>query len=409
MDPGMRTRIHAFMLCTSLLAASTASAQERTYFVGVIPESSGRVPDVARDCPAGASLVTFHFDNESYNNANDRSGWKGATRSDDNTTLYLCRVDGRMFKPLAASASDFTKHYVVVQLGTHCPVDSTPFYRYFDNEDGDSDTPNTDYFRTSSNDPDDYGPNFLRAGGGIEMFFCLFRNGSARMSEFPNLGVPYGVFAPDSFSKKLQSGWVLTDDEDDTNNNDYDGDEDARRIISPVSRNDRNTQLNMVKVTPSSCTAGSQVPAMTGNSTPSGLVTWSGALDRSYEGWQAFDASDSTMWISEQNPSTAWLNYQFLDGPRTIQSYAITFKNGTLTSRAPSAWTLEGWDGARWSVVDRRTAERNWLGSERREYAVRSPGLYRQYRLNVTDDNASAPAIVVISLGKLELYGTHCR
>jgi hypothetical protein len=155
-----------------------------------------------------------------------------------------------------------------------------------------------------------------------------------------------------------------------------------------------------------SCGA-SLVPAMTSATLPSGSVTRSGAFGTSYEAWQAFDASDTSMWLSQEGQAPAWLAYEWADGPKRVTHYAVKYSNGSILSRAPKSWTLEGWNGSAWVVVDTRTSEINWGGSERREYAVASPGHFSKYRLHVTDDNDSTVGIVVISMGRLELLG--CR
>ncbi|WP_205525583.1 Ig-like domain-containing protein [Pyxidicoccus trucidator] len=153
-------------------------------------------------------------------------------------------------------------------------------------------------------------------------------------------------------------------------------------------------------------TCTSLVPFMTSATLPSGNVTRSGVLSSSYEAWLAFDSNDSapSMWLSQVGQTPAWLGYQWADGAKRATHYAIRFVNGSLTSRAPRNWTLQGWNGTAWVVVDTRPNEVGWGGSERREYAVASPGSFTQYRLNVTDDNDSrAPTIETVSIGRLEL------
>ncbi len=150
---------------------------------------------------------------------------------------------------------------------------------------------------------------------------------------------------------------------------------------------------------------GSLVPTMTGPSTPSGSVTRSGAYGTSYEAWQAFDGNTSSMWLSALNQTPAWIDYEWFNGARTVTRYALTYANGTITTRAPMNWTLQGWNGTAWVVVDTRTNQINWAGFERREFAVASPGAYSKYRLNITDDNDTRTGIVVVSLGHLELIG----
>ncbi|XXF78810.1 SBBP repeat-containing protein [Myxococcaceae bacterium GXIMD 01537] len=148
-----------------------------------------------------------------------------------------------------------------------------------------------------------------------------------------------------------------------------------------------------------------QVPVMTSNTAPSGIATRSGVFSASYEAWQAFDNSLTTMWISAVKQTPAWLAYEWTDGPRTISRYALSYNNGSILTRAPKSWTFEAWNGSAWVVLDTRTNETGWAGHERREYAVASPAPYAKYRLNFTDDNDARTAIEVISLGKVELMG----
>src|SRR5688500_12496115 len=51
------------------------------------------------------------------------------------------------------------------------------------------------------------------------------------------------------------------------------------------------------------------VPSMTSAVLPAGVVTRSGAYGSTYEAWKAFDASDSSMWISAVNRTPAWIGY----------------------------------------------------------------------------------------------------
>ncbi|WP_147444149.1 MULTISPECIES: Ig-like domain-containing protein [Corallococcus] len=148
----------------------------------------------------------------------------------------------------------------------------------------------------------------------------------------------------------------------------------------------------------------SLVPQMTGATLPSGTVTRSGAYGTTYEAWQTFDRNINSMWISSAGVAPAWIAYEWADGPKTVTHYALQYANGGITTRAPRTFTLQGWNGSAWVVVDTRPNEINWSGFERREYAVTSPGAYAKYRLNVTEDNDSRAGIEVISLGGLELF-----
>lgn len=156
------------------------------------------------------------------------------------------------------------------------------------------------------------------------------------------------------------------------------------------------------------CALTNQVPTMTSATLPSGAVTRSSAYSSTFEAWQAFDVSDAypSMWLSSVGQTPAWIAYEWPDGARRLRRYAIKFINGSLTGRAPRTWTFEGWNGSSWTVLDTRPNETNWQGVERREYTIAAPGSFSKYRLHVTDDNdARAPTIETVSMGRLELLG----
>jgi hypothetical protein len=157
----------------------------------------------------------------------------------------------------------------------------------------------------------------------------------------------------------------------------------------------------------SACTYGGLaqlVPVLTGPESGGGNVLCSSVFSEEYPCWRAFD-DGSSQWISAVFSGPASVGYAWHDGPRTVVRYAILFANGSLTSRAPLDFTLEGFDGASWVVVDRRAGERSWLGFERREYAVASPRRFAAYRLQIADDNDERAGLVVASIARLELVG----
>lgn len=169
--------------------------------------------------------------------------------------------------------------------------------------------------------------------------------------------------------------------------------EEQEQLSSPVQELEAASEIAPL------CTTN-QVPTLSG---PSSAVTRSGVYSSSYEAWQAFDSNSSNMWISAEF-QPAWIAFNF-GSTRNITSYAINFNNGSLTSRAPRDWSLQGWSGSSWINVDTRSAQTGWLGVERRVYSVAAPGNYSQYRLYVTDDNDSRAGVVVISMTRLELMG----
>jgi hypothetical protein len=156
------------------------------------------------------------------------------------------------------------------------------------------------------------------------------------------------------------------------------------------------------------CDETNQVPVSSGAQTANGEVTSSGAYATAFEAWQAFDAIDS-MWISAQGQTPAWIAYAWSDAPRFITRYAIRFTNGTLTSRAPRNWTVEGRSGdGEWAMLDTRVDEIDWGGTERREFEIPTPAAYDEYRLTIADDNDSRTGIEVVSISRLEFIGAAC-
>lgn len=207
--------------------------------IGVIPEFTA--PGVAL-CPVGSEQVSIFMDNENSNNNNSRSGWIGATQSFGNTNFFFCRISGDLFKPLSSS-NNVINHYAVLSLGPNCPDSSTRFSRYFD----------TQNFNNRDDSEGDISPNLIDRRG-IEMQFCLFKSGIDTMSEFPAIGIDYGVFAASDFNLASDTGHIGTDDENFSNNNDFDAAPediiDAQRIIQPSSNGGRNTRLNTARVFP---------------------------------------------------------------------------------------------------------------------------------------------------------------
>lgn len=221
-------------------------------FVQTVPEPPDLGPDVPLDdsvvgviphgaCPSGAARLSIHMDDEDATNGSSHSGWIGATISSNNTTFKFCRVAGVDFNQLSTAAHE---HYAVLRLSDSCPVNARKFSRTFDNEDG----ANSNWAQGS------LGPNSSGTSPSkTTLHFCLFGVApwdETAMSSFPDLGVPYGVFAAEGFVRTLPggAGGIHTDDEDFFNGNEYDAPngvlDAARKIVSDGA----NTTLCTAKV-----------------------------------------------------------------------------------------------------------------------------------------------------------------
>lgn len=137
-------------------------------------------------------------------------------------------------------------------------------------------------------------------------------------------------------------------------------------------------------------------------------VSTSSDYSSDYSGGQAFDGDRPSMWISSPYDSPAWIAYRF-DTAKKVDQYSIDFVNGSLTSRAPKDFELQGLRDGVWETLDRRTDVTNWKGSEKRSYSVARPGLYSEYRLLVEDDNDDRDGVVVVSMGELGLEACSCH
>jgi hypothetical protein len=206
--------------------------------VGVIPSN--------RSCPNGADPIRIRFDDEDDNNGNSRGGYIGSIISNSNTDFLYCREDGRSLFPLTTASDEREDHYAVLKLGTTCPNGSNTFSRRFDNEDDNNGNSTTGTVGSIA-------PNVV--DDNANLVFCLFRGGSQTMGAFPQ-NFPganhfgYGVFAQDTFTRGLATGFIRTDDEDDNNGNSYSASaaifEDARLIVSDGA----NTVMDIAEVVP---------------------------------------------------------------------------------------------------------------------------------------------------------------
>ena len=205
--------------------------------VGVIPEGT--------TCPTNFHLARAYMDCEDSNGLTQQGGWHGAwnvTSRTGGVDMKVCRVPGSLFRPLTSDPTDTSRFYAVLQMGENCPPDSVPFTRRVDNEDSSNGNSVTSDIEPST---------VTRSPSNSNLKFCLFRNGATTSSSFPNLGFAYGVFAG-NHPNRLNSGFVLTDDEDSDNNNaTIAGSENIRlqaeQIILSGGRIASSTRFQMVK------------------------------------------------------------------------------------------------------------------------------------------------------------------
>ncbi|MGO4730232.1 hypothetical protein [Paenibacillus sp. 2KB_22] len=143
------------------------------------------------------------------------------------------------------------------------------------------------------------------------------------------------------------------------------------------------------------------IPAMTSNTSPSGVVDASSTYTTFYP-WRAFDRIvDQNGWVSASGVLVGWLSYEFPQA-KVISAYSI--KSGTTpVNRPPKTWTFEGWNGSEWIVLDARINEPNFTLEEYRLYGFKNKVAYKKYRINVTANQGAGDFLAIGDLGMYEL------
>ncbi len=137
-------------------------------------------------------------------------------------------------------------------------------------------------------------------------------------------------------------------------------------------------------------------PAMTSNTTPSGIVSASSYFSNNptFLPFNAF-ARGGNDWLS--NGVTGWLAYQF-PALKKINKYQVQApSNGSPTS-VPRNWTFEAWDGSSWVVLDTVTGN---SGTATVTRTFTNTTAYIQYRINITLNNGNTS---YVGISELYLY-----
>lgn len=103
-------------------------------------------------------------------------------------------------------------------------------------------------------------------------------------------------------------------------------------------------------------------------------------------GFEAANAFDGSKWTTAGfHVGSANISWTFSSGSEVVDAYWITAAVNGLT--APLNWSLEGYDGADWVVLDTREGEAGWAGGETRFYALSNQTAYSAYRINWRGSN----------------------
>lgn len=138
-------------------------------------------------------------------------------------------------------------------------------------------------------------------------------------------------------------------------------------------------------------------PIMTDNISEFGEVS-SGSVYPSptYAAWKAFDGDDSTWWLSS-NVSNDWISFDFKKNV-LIKKYSLTVNRDLAT--APKNFTLSGWDGFAWTVLDTQSAYSKWVLGQQQEFLLpKNKKKYSKYKIDMTSAGGT-----YYSLSEMKFY-----
>ena len=139
-----------------------------------------------------------------------------------------------------------------------------------------------------------------------------------------------------------------------------------------------------------------QIPQMTSNSGPNGTADSSATYgnNATLGAYNAFDGINglediitSVGCALASQPVSGFISYEYDDGAHTIVSYKIyptTHPGGYSTNTAPSDFTLEGWNGSSWDVIDSQSGIIGWVDYTPKRFIIDSPTAYTKYQLVIT-------------------------
>lgn len=129
------------------------------------------------------------------------------------------------------------------------------------------------------------------------------------------------------------------------------------------------------------------IPKMTSNTSPSGIAKASSIFSSIYDAYKAFDKIDNSEgWVTGFS-LTGWLSYEFPMN-QSINEYMMKSPNTTSTLYKEMArdWTLEGYDGVNWIILDKQINQLFGVNEEKR-YKLKNIATFKKYRINVTANN----------------------
>lgn len=130
------------------------------------------------------------------------------------------------------------------------------------------------------------------------------------------------------------------------------------------------------------------IPAMTSNTSPSGVASASSITNTTYDAWKAFDrvnTIENSSWYSGSGQQQ-WLAYEFPTSKKILK-YAIFPYFASVRGYDPKVWNFEAFNGTSWIILH-SVSNHYFTQSVPSYFEINDyDGTFTQYRLNILDTN----------------------
>lgn len=147
------------------------------------------------------------------------------------------------------------------------------------------------------------------------------------------------------------------------------------------------------------------VPIMTSDTEPSGIAIASSSWSPSAP-YKAFDNCSTTIWHNSRGTNFPhWIGYDF-QVPTVINKLTMTPGNDQTYryQQAPKDFTIEGWNGSDWVVLNSWKGVTDWKNGIKKEFTFSNTLSYTKYRVHISANNGytSTPdvSIAEVEFGK---------
>lgn len=137
------------------------------------------------------------------------------------------------------------------------------------------------------------------------------------------------------------------------------------------------------------------IPKLTSNTSSSlGFAFSSSQYSTTYDTWKAFDATNSTDFVTANGVVLGYIGFYFVSKIR-ISKYKIrSTATSNVVSAMPKRWVIEGsndtTDGhnGKWEIIDTQINQ-TWTINVEREYEIINPKEFQSYRIKWTENNGN--------------------